>query len=81
MVINRTITNLEIIHPPSCLLFKTQLKSTGLSYLRGNTLRLRYDPDRLMLSIGLWRWYIYIAITILDIIHRPISYLKLSSTL
>jgi hypothetical protein len=29
-----------------------------------------------MLSIGLWRWYINIAINILDIIHRPIFYLK-----
>jgi hypothetical protein len=25
-----------------------------------------------MLSIGLWRWYINITITILDIIHRPV---------
>jgi hypothetical protein len=31
--------------------------------------------------IGLWRWYINIAITILDIIHRPVFYLKLNSTL
>jgi hypothetical protein len=29
-----------------------------------------------MLSIGLWRWYISITITILDIIHRPAFYLK-----
>jgi hypothetical protein len=29
-----------------------------------------------MLSIGLWRWYINIAITILDIIHSPVFYLK-----
>jgi hypothetical protein len=31
-----------------------------------------------MLSIGLWRWYEYIniTITILDIIHRPVFYLK-----
>jgi hypothetical protein len=27
-------------------------------------------------SIGLWRWYINTTITILDIIHRPIFYLK-----
>jgi hypothetical protein len=26
-------------------------------YLTGNTLRLRYEPNRLMLSIGLCRWY------------------------
>jgi hypothetical protein len=29
-----------------------------------------------MLSIGLWRWYINITITILDIIHRFVLYLK-----
>jgi hypothetical protein len=32
-------------------------------------------------SIGLWRWYINIPITILDIIHRPVFHLKLNSTL
>jgi hypothetical protein len=30
-----------------------------------------------MLSVGLWRWYINITITILDIIHRPVFYLHL----
>jgi hypothetical protein len=29
-----------------------------------------------MLSIGLWRLYINITITILDIIHRPVFHLK-----
>jgi hypothetical protein len=29
-----------------------------------------------MLSIGLWRWYINITITILNNIHRPVFYLK-----
>jgi hypothetical protein len=29
-----------------------------------------------MLSIALWRWYINITITILNIIHRPVLYLK-----
>jgi hypothetical protein len=38
--------------PPSCLLFKIQLKSPGLSIPHSNTLRLRYEPNRLMLSIG-----------------------------
>jgi hypothetical protein len=28
-----------------------------------------------MLSTGLWRWYINITITILDIIHHPVFYL------
>jgi hypothetical protein len=45
-------------------------------YLTGNTLRLRYEPNRLMLSIGLWEMYITITITILDIVHRPVFYLK-----
>jgi hypothetical protein len=30
----------------------------------------------LMLSIGLWRWYINITITILDIMHHPVLCLK-----
>jgi hypothetical protein len=38
-----------------------------------------FEPNRLMLSIGLWRWYINVIITILDIIHRPVFYLKLDS--
>jgi hypothetical protein len=29
-----------------------------------------------MLSAGLWRWYINITVTNLDIIHRPAFYLK-----
>jgi hypothetical protein len=32
-----------------------------------------------MLSIGLWRWYINISVTILYIVHRPVFYLKLNS--
>jgi hypothetical protein len=27
-------------------------------------------------SIDLWRWYINITITILDIIHRPVFYIE-----
>jgi hypothetical protein len=34
-----------------------------------------------MLSIDLWRWYINITITILDIIHRPVFYLKKKNVL
>jgi hypothetical protein len=34
-----------------------------------------------MLSIGLWRWYINISITILDTINRPVFCLKVNSTL
>jgi hypothetical protein len=29
-----------------------------------------------MLSVGLWRWYINITLTILDSFHRPAFYLK-----
>jgi hypothetical protein len=68
---NITITIVDIIHRP---VFYFKLGSTlqVCPYLTGNTLRLRYEPNRLMLSIGLRRWYISITITILDIIHRPI---------
>jgi hypothetical protein len=31
-----------------------------------------------MLSVGLWRWYINIIITILDIIHLRVFYIKLN---
>jgi hypothetical protein len=61
--------------------FKQKKKSTlnVCPYLTGNTLHLRCEPNRLMLSVGLWRWYINITITILDIIHRPVFYLQLNS--
>jgi hypothetical protein len=78
--INITITVLDIIHRPvfylkhdvSCRCLKQRNVNKICKvwpYLTGNTLRLRYDPNRLMLSIGLWRWYINISITILDIIY------------
>jgi hypothetical protein len=31
--------------------------------------------------IGSWRWYMNVTITILEIIHRPVSYFKLNSGL
>jgi hypothetical protein len=80
-------------YPSSCLLFKTQPNSIGLSlklnstqlyrFVRTSqaTLRLLYEPTMLMLSIGLLGWYINITITILDIIHHLVFYLKLNSTL
>jgi hypothetical protein len=37
---------------------------------------LRYKSSRLMLSVGLWEWYINITITILDIIYRLVICLK-----
>jgi hypothetical protein len=55
--INITITILDIIHRP---VFYLKLSSTSIVclYLTGNTLRLRYEPNRLMPSIGLWRRHI-----------------------
>jgi hypothetical protein len=47
-----TRTILDIIHRPY-LLFKTQPTLMVRPYLTGNTLRLRYEPNRLMLFIGL----------------------------
>jgi hypothetical protein len=69
--INITITILDVIHRP---VFYLKHSSTLYvrPYLTGNTLRLRYEPNRWMLSIGLWRWYINITIIILDIIQRDV---------
>jgi hypothetical protein len=73
--INITITILDINHRP---VFYLKLSSTlyGFPYLTGNTLRLRYEPNRLMLSIGSCRCYINITTTILDIIHRLAFFFK-----
>jgi hypothetical protein len=40
-------------YPSSCLLFKTQFNSIGLSVPHRKHTRLPYEPYRLMLSIGL----------------------------
>jgi hypothetical protein len=96
--INITITILDIIHRlifyfdlNSTQLNSTQLYSTLLygfvRYLIGNRVCLRYEPNRLMLCIGLWRWCIKITITILDIIYCPLlfktpsSFFNLNTTL
>jgi hypothetical protein len=63
---------LDIIHG-SVLYLKLNSTLWVCPYLTGNTLRLYYEPNRFMISISLWRWYINISITILDIIHRPIQ--------
>jgi hypothetical protein len=62
---NITIRILDIIHRP---IFYLKLNWTlyVCPYLTGNTLLLRYEPNRLILSIGLWGWHINITITILD---------------
>jgi hypothetical protein len=77
--INTTITILDIIHG---LVFYLKLNSIlyACPYLTSNKLRLHYESKR-MLSIDLWRWYINVTITILDIIHGPVFYLNLNSTL
>jgi hypothetical protein len=57
--------------------FTTKSSKYVLSYLKSLN-----DAGKLFLRfIGLWRCYINITITILDIIHRPAFYLKLNSTL
>jgi hypothetical protein len=71
--INITITILDIIQRPVVYLkhkmdnFRTSQEAHYVSTT---------EPNGLMWSIGLWKWYINITITILDIIHRPVSYLK-----
>jgi hypothetical protein len=80
--INIIITILDIIHRS---VFYLKLNSTlqACPYLTGNTVRLRYEPNRLMLSTGLWRWYINITATILGIIrlrYEP-NWLMLSTDL
>jgi hypothetical protein len=79
--INTTFTILDIIQRP---VFYLKLNSIKLvcPYLAGNALRLLCEPNRLMLSTGLWQWHINITITILNIIHRPVFYLnhKVSGT-
>jgi hypothetical protein len=74
--INITITILANIHRPVFSCSKLTSTLQVCPYLRGNTLCLRYVPNRVMLSIGLWRWYSNTTITILGIIHRPVFYLR-----
>jgi hypothetical protein len=68
-----TVTILDIIHRPVFHLkhivgkVRTSLETHYVSAT---------DPNRLMRSIGLWRWYINITVTILDIICGPVFYLK-----
>jgi hypothetical protein len=71
-----TITILGIIHRPVLYLKLSSDQLYGFVRNVINTLRLRYEPNRLMLSIGMCRWYINITLTILDIVHRPVFYLK-----
>jgi hypothetical protein len=70
-----TNTILDIIHRP---VFYLKLSSTlqVCLYVTRSILRLRYEPDRLMLSIGLPRWYININIKLRDIIQGPVFNLK-----
>jgi hypothetical protein len=67
--INIVITILGIIYRPVFYL-KLNWTLQVCPYLTGVTLRLRYEPNRLLLCIGLWRIYINITKTVLDITHR-----------
>jgi hypothetical protein len=69
---NVAVTILDNLHCPG-----TVSKMHRFVRTSQETLCLRYEPNRLMLSIGVWRWYIYIIIAVLDIIHCPVFYLKL----
>jgi hypothetical protein len=40
---------------------------------------MQEGDTELLRSTGLWRWYINITITILEIIHRPVFYLQLNT--
>jgi hypothetical protein len=68
---NIAVTILDIINP-SIVYLKLSSTLQVCPYLTRNTLRLRYEPNRLMVSIGLWRCYINITVTVLDIINRPV---------
>jgi hypothetical protein len=69
--INITIAVLVIVHRP---VFYLKLNPTlkVCPYLAGNTLRLHYEPNRLMLLYRFMSMVYYITITILDIVHRPV---------
>jgi hypothetical protein len=66
---------MDIIHRP---VFYLKFNSTQqvCPYFTGKTLHLCYEPNRLMLPIGLWRWYFNISIRILNIIYCPVFLLK-----
>jgi hypothetical protein len=66
---------LDIIHRP---VFYLKLNATlyVCPYLTENTLRIHYEFSRLMVSIGLKLLYANITVTVLDIIHHPVFYLK-----
>jgi hypothetical protein len=86
--INVTITILDIIHLLTFYLnhdvsyrcLKQRNVSKIYRFVRTSEetyyLRRRYEPNRLMLSIGLWPLYNNVAITVLNIIHRPVFLTK-----
>jgi hypothetical protein len=71
--INITITILDIIHHPVLYLRPPMdnIRTSPKTHYVSAT-----EPNRLMQSIGIWRWNINITVTILDIIHRSVFYLK-----
>jgi hypothetical protein len=72
LYIDKTITILNSIHRPVFYMKHMMNVSTPQeAYYVSAT-----EPKRLMPSIGLWRRYIDISITILNIIHCPVFYFK-----
>jgi hypothetical protein len=70
-IISNTI--LDIIHSPA---FCLKLNSTGLSISYRKHITSPLLAQQVNAIYRFWRWYINIIITILDIIHRPVFYLK-----
>jgi hypothetical protein len=52
------------------------IRSIGLPVPHNKQIMSSVQAQQIMLSIGLWRWYINITITILDTVYRPVSYIK-----
>jgi hypothetical protein len=61
-----------LIETPLGIIFR------GSHFMR-KVIRLRVLAKYIFWPIGLWQWHLNITITILDIIHRPVFYLKLNS--
>jgi hypothetical protein len=55
-----------------CFLFEIQLNFLGLSVPHRKHITFPLKAQQINAIYSLWRWYINITITILDIIHRPV---------
>jgi hypothetical protein len=88
--INMTITILGIIHRPvfylkqdvscRCLKQKNVNKIYRFVLTSQETNYVSATSYEVMLSIGVWRWYVNVNVTILYINHRPILYFKKQET-